>query len=231
MDKKYLNDKLLVERYLQDRLSDEEAESFEGKFLSSDELLDELEAAERLRQGLHDISALEYVHSNKWLPSNIVSLFHSPRYAMAATLMLLISMGVSSALLQRNAGLTEPGSNGALATEIFPLISVRGATDGEQNILPLGDVPKQFVMMLDPGFEPYSHYRATVYRLNPGREPARLWQVDRMLPGYEDMLALSIPSSMLSSGDFEIQIEGWRDEWPVDHAFGQLDTKTFTVKK
>ena len=231
MDKKHTYENLLIERYLQGKLSDETAASFEEQFLSSDELLDELEAAERLGQGLHDVSALENAHVTTKPASNIVSLFRSPRYAMAASFMLLISLGVSSVLLNQNAHLSELDANRAIPTEIIPLVSVRGVAGSELNTLPLGDAPKQFVMMLDPGFEFYSHYRATVYRLDPAEESAMLWQVDKMLPGYEDMLALGVPSSVLSPGDYEIQLEGWQDEWTADHAFDQIDTKTFKIEK
>ena len=237
MDDKYTNENMLVERYLEGRLSDEQTASFEEQFLSSDELLNELEAAELLGRGLHDVSALDNAHvtrnptHNVVSSSTIASLFQSPRYAMAASIMLLVSLGVSSALLQKNARLSEFDSGRAVPTEIIPLISVRGVAGSDLNTLPLGDAPKQFVMMIDPGFESYSHYRATVYRLNSAGEPAMLWQVDGMLPGYEDMLALGVPSSVLSPGDYEIQLEGWLDEWPADHGFEQLDIKTFKIEK
>ena len=230
MDKKYIIENLLIERYLEDTLSSEEREAFEEQFLSSAELLDELEAAERLGQGLHDVTALENAHVAKKAPKT-VSLLQSPYYAVAASFLLLISLGVSSSLLQKNATLSEMDSGWAVPSEIIPLVSVRGVAGSELNTLSLGDAPKRFVMMLDPGFEPYSHYRATVYRLDPAEEPAVLWQVDRMLPGYEDMLALGMPSSVLSPGDFEIQLEGWQDEWPADHGFEPLDTKTFRITK
>ena len=231
MDEKHTKEDMLVERYLEGKITAEQAASFEEQFLSSDELLNELEAAERLGQGLHDMSDLENANVTKKPTSNVVSLFQSPRYAMAASFMLLVSMGISSVLLQKNAHLSEFDSNQAIPTEIIPLVSVRGAAGSELNKLPLGDTPKQFVLMLDPGFEPYSHYRATVYQLDTAKEPAMLWQVDEMLPGYEDMLALSVPSSVLSPGDYEIQLEGWLDEWPANHGFEQLDTKTFKIEK
>ena len=231
MDEKYIKEEMLVERYLEGKLTAEQVASFEEQFLSSDELLNELEAAERLGQGLHDVSALENAHVTKKPASNVVSLFQSPRYAMAASFMLLGSLGVSSVLLQKNAHLSEFDSNQAVPTEIIPLVSVRGVAGSDLNTLPLGDAPKQFVMMIDPGFESYSHYRTTVYRLDPVKKPAMLWQVDEMLPGYEDMLALSLPSSVLSPGDYEIQLEGWLDDWPADHGFERLDTKTFKIEK
>ena len=237
MNIKYTNENMLIEHYLEGKLSDEEAASFEQQFLSSDELLDELETAELLGRGLNDVSALENANVTESpepravSSSGVVSLFQSPRYAMAASFMLLVSLGVSTVLLQKNAHLSDYGSIQAVPTEIIPLVSVRGVAGNDLNTLPLGDAPKQFVMMIDPGYEAYSHYRATVFRLDSAEEPAMLLQVDDMLPGYEDMLALSVPSSVLSPGDYEIQLEGWLDEWPANHGFEQLDTKTFKIEK
>ena len=133
MDETHTTENMLVERYLEGKLTAEQATSFEEQFLSSDELLNELEAAERLGQGLHDMSALENAQVTKKPASNVVSLFRSPHYAMAASFMLLVSLGVSSVLLQKNAHLSEFDSNRAVPTEIIPLVSVRGAAGNELN--------------------------------------------------------------------------------------------------
>ena len=74
--------------------------------LYSPALLDELEAAERLQQGLQDVTALEMANapadqSTGRTRSVVVTLFQSPRYAMAASVLLLISLSCSSFLLQQ----------------------------------------------------------------------------------------------------------------------------------
>ena len=56
-----------------------------------------------------------------------------------------------------------------------------------------------------------------------------LWQVDEMVPGYEDMLALSVPGSVLEAGDFEIRVEGWRHDWPATHEYDRVNTLTLRV--
>lgn len=235
MDEDRINDNLLIERYLQGKLSEEEAAEFEERYLSSDELLDELESAERLQQGLNDLATLEkaqatgQARSPGTLVSGINSMFQSPRYAMAASFFLVVSLGFSTFLVQQNVRLSEIGQGLAVPAEIVPLVSVRGTTGGESiNTLYLSDTAQQFVLMLDPGFEAYAHIRATVFRLDPTREPVRIWQVDNMTPGFEDMLALSLPGAVLEPGDFEIHLEGWRDEWPAGHAFDPIRTIYFS---
>jgi hypothetical protein len=237
MDDKHINGTLPIERYLQGDMSDEEAASFEELYLSSDQLLDELETAERLQQGLKDVVALEKANESAREPrtgglalaGNVASIFQSPRYAMAASFLLVVSLGVSGFLFQRNIQFGEISEGLAVPAEIMPLVTVRGAAGSEPvNTLQLGDTAQQFVLMLDPGYEAYSHFRATVFSLDSADQPVQLWQVDDMAPGFEDMLALSLPGAVLRPGDFEIRVEGWRDEWSVDHSFDTVSTIPFT---
>lgn len=237
MDEKRINDTLPIERYLQGDMSDDEAASFEELFLSSDQLLDELETAERLQQGMKDVVALEKANESArqqrtgglGLVGNVVSIFQSPRYAMAASFMLVVSLVVSGFLVRQNIQLGEMSQGLAVPAEIMPLVTVRGATGSEPvNTLQLGDTAQQFILMLDPGYETYSHFRATVFSLDSAAQPVQLLQVDNMTPGFEDMLALSLPGSVLRPGDFEIRVEGWRDAWPASHAFESISTIPFT---
>ncbi|MBT8047536.1 MAG: hypothetical protein HKN57_07295 [Xanthomonadales bacterium] len=231
MDEKYTNENMLIERYLEGALSIEEQQAFEEQFLSSGELLDQLEAAERLQQGMHDVMAVQKAHIPEKATSRVAAFMRTPHYAIAASILVLFAVGLSGALMQENARLTEINTDRVVPTEIIPLVTVRSASDSGLNTLVLGDSARQFVMMLDPGFESFSHYRATVYQLKRTGKPAMLWQVDEMLPGYEDMLALAVPSSFLEPGDYQIQLEGWQDEWPTDHGFEPIDTKSFKITK
>lgn len=232
MDMKYINDKLLVERYLQGTLSNEEADAFEEAFLASPELLDQLEAAERLRQGLRDLQTVEgqaFARQNRGFPA---SLLHSPRYAQAATIFLAVSLLVSGGLYMQNMELSEQSAMGATSgAQIVALETVRGASDAEPfNVLERGDVGSQVVLMVDPGFEPYAHFRATITRLGETGTAQTVLQVSELQPGYEDMLALSLPASMLEAGDYAVQVEGWRSDSPADQAFEPVNRVTFRVR-
>ncbi len=52
MDRNYMNLHLVVDRYLQGTLQDDEKTEFEERLLWDEELMDELDLAERLREGL-----------------------------------------------------------------------------------------------------------------------------------------------------------------------------------
>lgn len=231
MEQKYINDNLLIERYLRDELSSAEAAAFEEAYLGSGELLDDLEAAEKLQQGLRDVAVLEKSAARSSRSSWIPSIFSSPQYAMAASFLLVASLGFSGLLYQRVGeldGLT--GTPGAVPTQIVPLVSVRGLPGSEPlNTIQLDPDTHAYVLMLDPGFEPYSHYRASVYEAGSGGAGNLILQANNLTPGYEDMLALSIPASMLEPGEFDIHVEGWREEWPPEHAFAPVDVLTLRV--
>lgn len=83
--------------------------------------------------------------------------------------------------------------------------------------------------MLDPGFERFSHFRATINRLQGNEEAEQVLRVDGLKPGYEEMLALALSGNVLEPGDYEVVIEGWQDEWSQDHAFTEIDTVPFRV--
>jgi len=228
-DNSYKN--LVVERYLRDELSSEEAIAFEEDFLGSGELLDQLESAESLEQGLRDIATLHKSTSEKKQSGWIPSLFQSPRYAMAASFFLVVSLAMTSVMFQRLNDLSgSMGNLSAAAAQIVPLVSVRSGPGSEPvNRIELGEEATSFVFMLDPGFENYSHFRATVSALEADASQAVIMQVDGLTPGYEDMLALNVPAALLNPGDFEIQIEGWRDEWSRDHSFDPVSILTLRV--
>jgi hypothetical protein len=225
MDKKGMKNNQLIEQYLMDGLSEEEQAAFEEEFLSSQQLLDELEATAKLKQGLHDLAALDTARAPTKQSAWFRSMFQSPQYAMAASFLLVVSLGVSGVLLQERGRM--PGLE-ALPTQITPLVSVRGTGIGESvNTLQSSGYDQNYVLMLDPGFSSYSHYRTAVFRVGPAGSLTEIWKVDEMVPGYEDMLALTVPAAKLDSGSFEVRIEGWRDEWPASHAWEPVDTLRF----
>lgn len=229
MDREYIAKHLLVERYLQGQLSADEQAEFEEALLSSQDLLDELESAEMLRRGLKDVASLERTLPAHSKPSWPLSMFSSPRYAMAASFLLLVSLGVSSTLFYQLNQWSDLGIT-VTSTQIVPLVSVRSAPGSQSvNTVQVGEGSGQTVLMLDPGFDPYTRYRVTVFRLQPGADAMQVAQVDGLKPGYEEMLALALSPDVLEAGNYQVTIEGRRDEWPDDRAFDRIDTLPLRV--
>jgi hypothetical protein len=107
MRKDYIEVHQIAERYLQGKLSESEEAEFEERFLGNPELLDELELAEKLQQGLQDVAIVETLHKKARPGSRSASFFRTPQYAAAATVFLFVSMAVSTVLYQRVERLSE----------------------------------------------------------------------------------------------------------------------------
>lgn len=229
------NNKLMIERYLLGRMTDEEAASFEEQFLASEELLNELEAAERLQQGLQTVAAVDKAggegtsRNAAGAAAGVMSLFNSPRYAMAASFLLLVSLGVSSHLMRQNSLLE--AHRPAPTSQIVELVSVRGLAGDPVNVLEMNEGAAGFTLMLDPGFEPYSRHRATVMRLVENGPAELVWQVDGLKPGfeegYEEMLALNLPGSVLDKGIYEVRLEGFMEDNAAGNGYEPVDTVRF----
>ena len=241
MDMNKINEQLLIERYLQGTLSDAEEKAFEEAIVSSPELLDQLEVAERLREGLKDLHAVEGFDSQEShraataavtrFPAfaAVTGLFHSPRYALVATVLLAVSLLMTGSLYLGDKGQNALGPAGN--TQIVALHTVRSVNGDEPfNVLERGNPGDWRVLMVDPGYELYSHYRATLARVVRGQPGEIMLVLDNMQPGYEDQLALGLPSDSLAPGDYEVQVEGWRSEWPSDHDYEPVNRVTFRVQ-
>ena len=215
MDMKHIEKGLLVERYLLGDLSPEEEAEFEEAMIASPELLDQLEAADRLRGGLKDLNAVEGIPGTgrhlgaKGMSGGVGSVFSSPRFAMAASALLAVSVVFSAAMYRQNQSLeTALASNGSVPTQVQALYTVRSAT-GDEPVNVVTPAPGgQVVLLVDPGFEPYDAYRGTLLRLDGGSTAESLHELEGLQPGYEEMLAVALPSRLLTPGRYEILVEG-----------------------
>ncbi len=208
MDMKHIENKLLIERYLQGTLSLEEEAEFEEAIVASPELLDQLEAAERLQHGLKDLSAVE--GTAPAMPGGAaVAVLASPKFALAATVLLAVSVVFSGSIYRQNLGLTAALENaGTGPTQVQALYSVRSDGNGAPVNVVSPEPDGQVVLMVDPGFEPFASYRATLLRLDDGEPAKTVLELTGVTPGYEELLALALPSRTLPPGRYEIRVDG-----------------------
>src|SRR5258706_16090556 len=135
MARQHIRESEIIERYLQGKLGAAEEQAFEEAYLGDPELLAELEAAERLRDGLKDFhEAARGVRTpprSPWL-----DLAASPRFGIAASVVAAAALVASSALFVQNRGIeravTAPLA-AASSMRLLPLVSVRGA--GDSNVI------------------------------------------------------------------------------------------------
>jgi hypothetical protein len=203
MDTKYMEMHLVVDRYLQGALSGNEVARFEERLTWDQELIDELDLAERLRDGLREVTeegsytvAADRVGIGDWLSN----LFFVPQYAAAASFALAVALTSGVLLNPFGAGRDMDGFR-ATPTEIVPLVVVRGAT-ATPVVFSAGT---QLVLLVDvTGF--HASYRVAIRADQPGASP--FWTQDDMRPTYLESLAVSMPGDLLEAGPYVLTVEG-----------------------
>jgi len=223
MDRQYIRDTQIIERYLQRRLTADEEAAFEEAYLGDPELLKELQTAELLQRGLKELATPTRSEQRETTVAR--SGMGSPRYALAASLVAGIALAWSGFLYRENHALRNDAPVGAASeARLVPLIAVRGS---DANVIEASTAVPWTVLLLDPGFTPYDRYRATVVSRGAGGE--ELFSVDQLTPTYEGLLAVAVPSERLTPGDYDVVLAGRMHDWPADVGFDDLGRTPVTV--
>jgi hypothetical protein len=221
MDHKYIQDNQLVERYLQDKLTDEEKVAFEEYYLSNAETLAELELAEKMQDGFRGLEESEFFDkpaTDGWFNR----VFLSPQYAAAASILLVFSLGFSGILYRQ-----QQADDAFYGTQVIPVLSVRSSTSGQpMDLTRIKQTDDWIVLLVDPGMESYASYRASVARVD-GTDSKMISQLEDLQPGYEDLLAVGLPGAILQPGDYEIRLSGQAEATSDD--FAEIRRLSFTV--
>jgi hypothetical protein len=221
MDRQYIRDNQIIERYLQGRLTADEETAFEEAYIGDPDLFQELKAADLLRRGLElneeDTSALQR-------PTPTARADTAPRYALAASLVAGIALVWSGYLFVENRALRGDAfaANIAPAGRVVPLLTVRG---GAPNQIEAAATNDWTVLLLDP-FVPYDRYGATLTRRGASAE---LLVVDGLTPSYEGQLAVVVPSRLLTPGEYDVVLTGRMRDWPEQRASDNLGPTAFSV--
>jgi len=91
MDRNFVNENQLVDRYLRDELAEEERAKFEAFFLSDRETLAELELAEKLQIGLRECADRGLLDKASQAGAFRRAMM-SPQWAAAASVLLVCSL-------------------------------------------------------------------------------------------------------------------------------------------
>jgi len=232
MDRQYIRDHQLIERYLKGQLSAAEEQELEEAYLANPELLDEIELVERLADGLKQVKA-----SGAIAPRRGTAWFRalgSPQLAAAASVLLVVSLVLTGALYRENLSLrhdltagggTARGLPVGSLTRLMPLLAVRGAS---QITLEAPDPNELAVLLVDPGVTPHDLYRVTVSR-REGQSSTAILTVDDAVVGYEEQLAIGMPGRLLTPGDYEIVVTGRMKDWPAARDSDAVERLTVNV--
>jgi hypothetical protein len=213
MDRQYIRDHQVIERYLSGALTADEEQAFEEAYLGDQELLDQVQVAERLRDGIKSLDSaggLERLRA----PARGRQWFASRQYAAAASVLLAVSLGFSAMLYRENIDLRETGgSQASERTRLVRLEVVRGGGDAPQIVAPELDV--RTVLQLDAGAIAYDTYRGSVMRLD-GDRPETIWTRSDLVTELDgETVLIGVPGRDLQPGDYEARLEGRMSEWPA----------------
>ena len=210
MDKSYIDMHLLTDRYLQGSLTEGETEDFEERLVWDQELIDELDLAERLRDALKASVAEDRYSAGPGkagLIGRFTGILAIPQYAAAASFALAVML-TAGVLLNP---LMPDGDTGDLpTTNIVPLFVVRGASPAQE--IQFNDA--SWTVLLVDVTGSHNAYRVTVRKAGADSEP--VWMQDDLRPTYPESLAIGMPGNLLADGEYVLIVEG-----VVDTANGQ----------
>lgn len=206
MTRQDIERQLIIERYLQGKLTPTEEEAFEETYLGDPDLVEQIELTERLREGLGELALRGELPQSR--PRRPLAFLGSVRYAAAASVLLAASLVLSSVLYVQNIELRDSVSGYVPAFRIEPLFSTRG----DAHVIERPGDDEWIMLMVDPGSFDYETFRVTVRPSQPSAAP--LVQTNAIEPGYEETLAVGVPGERLVPGDYEVIVDGDADgEW------------------
>ncbi len=224
MDRQYIRDNDVIERYLSGVLTPDEEQAFEEVYLGNPEILDQIEAAQRLRDGIKGLAAagrLERLRSQApWR-----RMLASPRYATAASMLLAVSLTFSTVLYRENRNLREEGvSPTSMIARLVPLESVRG---GNVIAIPAPEQDELILLQLDAGIVAYDTYRGVLTRRDGDRSET-IWSRADLLQQPDETILIGISGRELQPGDYEVRLEGRMNDWAAER-FEEIAPTPLTV--
>ena len=207
MNPEIIEEQNVIERYVTGRLTEEEVARFEEYFLEHPECAAEVRMAQRLQRGLEAVAAQEVVKASVATSAGASWLRH--RFALLVPVLLLAVALLPLLLLQRIDRLEDdlqaaqrPQGN----TPIFELSAFRGADLGTAppHLLTLSAEPEWIVLTLALTNPDLPEYRVA---LSP-QEGEPLWESEDLQADPLGRLVISLPSTLLPAGDYEIRAEG-----------------------
>lgn len=232
----------VAERYLAGQLPESEVVAFEELLIVSEEARAQLGLVRKMRQGFESladqpeprpaVSVRECRHLSpealalQGAPpvSGPTSFLASPRYALAATFLLVVFASTTGLLYLKQA--SEPLM--PLQTSVYSIQATRSGTAGEASTtIPPGTTGSWTVLLLDPGPVLFDQYRVVIARASdvPARKP--IFESSTLTPGYQGLLSVGLPGQALANGEYQAIIEGVTREAGSQPTFTPLSTLTF----
>jgi len=203
MDRNYIEQHLLVDRYVQGKLEGNELDEFEERLVWDESLIDEVRLAEHLRDGLREPSvarARDARSPGLDLIAMMSGVLAVPGFAAAASFVLAVAL-TAGVFMSPLVNVGDEAEMPAPQTYIVPLFNTRSEVLPEVAI-----EPDHWTVLLVDAKGDYGAYRATIRKDEPDSEPVLMQ--DGLMPTYPDSLAVGMPGSTLAAGRYILTIEG-----------------------
>ncbi|HEY9183305.1 MAG TPA: hypothetical protein VIQ99_08905 [Gammaproteobacteria bacterium] len=225
MDRQYIQDNEVIERYLSGALTAAEEQAFEEAYLGDPELLDQVQAAERLREGIKELDGAGRLERLR-APARWRHWLASPQYAAAASVLLAVTLGFSAVLYRENLALRQDDLlRGSATMRLVGLDGVRGG-NGPELSAPAPD--ELTVLQLDAGIVAYDTYRGVLTR-GAGAQSETIWnRADLMARSDGTILIGPVPARALLPGSYVARLDGRMNAWPAER-FDEIGRTDFTV--
>ncbi len=231
MDRRYIHDNQVIERYLLGRLTSEEARAFEELYIGDPELLEELESAKALHEGLAELAVKGKLGERKPSAPRWTRVLQSPMYAAAASVALVAFLAIAGVQQLRIADLRSPeaGFNGILRLQAVSLDIMRGRDDGPATVAEVSVAADEpFIQFaVGAGSTLFDDYRATLLRADD--PDAVVAATTGLTVSTADTVSMLIPTRQLTAGDYEIRLAGRNFDWEPNRDFEPVGTSRFTV--
>ena len=208
MDRQYIREHGVIERYLKGALTADEEQAFEEAYLGDPDLLDEVQAAERLREGIKELGSTGRLEQLR-APARWRQWLASPQYAAAASVLLAVSLGFSAMLYRE---VTELRRDGVAQTfSSTRLVRLEARRGGDPIDIPAPPPGELTVLQFDT--VTYDTYRFTLTR-RTGDQSELIWRGANLVP-QDDTLSISVMDRDLQPGNYEALLEGRMNDWPA----------------
>lgn len=203
MDRQYIDDNQIIERYLTGGLSPDDTENFELYILEHDDVLQELECARALRAGLRDAFAEESTHSAR-KKSFLADRFRHLGLPLriAAGFVLAVGLATSGVLFLRD------GKDAGTAYEsmVIELTAVRGGGSGEpvDRIVLSDDTPRMLRFPIPLQGAEAERVEVSLTSLD---EPGPPLDRAELATGNADRVVYSVLSSELPAGRYALHVQ------------------------
>jgi hypothetical protein len=213
MDRNYIDNHHVVARYLADQLSEDELRKFEDYLVGDPAIVKEVEAAARLKAGLHKLD------KSGELPTLLKpsAWFRDTRLLAMAASITVVAVGVtlwfggrafeSPKLVASLNALVDQAGKPLLIANSYAILRTRGIAYDAEIELPAS--PQAIELRVLPEIEAQpARYRVAIARIADDDSLTSVSTVQGLVPADDGFVALYFDSTKLTRGRYQLTISG-----------------------